>query len=447
MLDKENVKLGLIDRLRVLLKRREAEKLEDERLKLEPNGEYHPDYSEADKLEEELRAKKLAKLQAKQQRKMARLNKKMGVQSLEPAKAEEKEVKPLLEVIDEMNKNTLDFMLNKPLKSKEDAYENIIEMQRYLSYPHDDIPNAVESINSKYAAIAEHFGQDALEKGMKCAEIDEGLIEMYEVMPIKQRVQMEDRIMRDGKLAETLNELRYQPEKSENLTGEIVLYRAVYAHMVAGQREAENYQAEEKQEEKPKQNNFEKSEEGYKEVPYTLNYIKVSPETIKSMREQILEEDKKTLDAMLDKPLKSKEDAYENIIEMQRYLSYPHDDIPNAVESINSKYAAIAEHFGQDALEKGMKCAEIDEGLIEMYEVMPIKQRVQMEDRIMRDGKLAETLNELRYQPEKSENLTGEIVLYQAVYAHMVAQMKDEQNRGLEQNEAMQGESLHEQLM
>ncbi len=43
----ENIKLGILDRFRVYLKRKEAEKTEEERRKYEPNDDYCPDYSKA----------------------------------------------------------------------------------------------------------------------------------------------------------------------------------------------------------------------------------------------------------------------------------------------------------------------------------------------------------------------------------------------------------------
>lgn len=81
-MDYSNVKLGMIDRFKVFLKRREAEKTEDERLKYEPNDDYNPDYSEAKQLEQELLSKKIAKLKAKEEKRMAKQNKKEGVKLL-----------------------------------------------------------------------------------------------------------------------------------------------------------------------------------------------------------------------------------------------------------------------------------------------------------------------------------------------------------------------------
>lgn len=84
-MDYSNVKLGMIDRFKVFLKRREAEKTEDERLKYEPNDDYNPDYSEAKQLEQELLSRKIAKLKAKEERRIAKQNKKEGVKLLAEA--------------------------------------------------------------------------------------------------------------------------------------------------------------------------------------------------------------------------------------------------------------------------------------------------------------------------------------------------------------------------
>ncbi len=78
----ENVKLGPIDRFKVYLKRREAEKTEDERRKYEPNDDYNPDYSRAEALENELLNKKIAKLKAKDEKRQAKQNKRNHVQML-----------------------------------------------------------------------------------------------------------------------------------------------------------------------------------------------------------------------------------------------------------------------------------------------------------------------------------------------------------------------------
>lgn len=84
-MDYSNVKLGMIDRFKVFLKRREAEKTEDERLKYETNDDYNPDYSEAKQLEQELLSRKIAKLKAKEERRIAKQNKKEGVKLLAEA--------------------------------------------------------------------------------------------------------------------------------------------------------------------------------------------------------------------------------------------------------------------------------------------------------------------------------------------------------------------------
>ena len=82
-MDYSNVKLGILDKFKVYLKRRQAEKAENERRKYEPNDDYMPDFSEADQLEQELLQKKIARLKSRDEKRQAKLNKRNHVQLLQ----------------------------------------------------------------------------------------------------------------------------------------------------------------------------------------------------------------------------------------------------------------------------------------------------------------------------------------------------------------------------
>lgn len=185
----------------------------------------------------------------------------------------------------------------------------------------------------------------------------------------------------------------------------------------------------------------------YKEPENKLSYIELPPDTIKNTLEQITEKNERSLDIMVGKELNSKEDAYENIVELQRFLSYPHDDIPNAADKANQKFQAIESILGRDILQKGMEIAEVDANLISMTETMAVQDRTKIESEIVKDPKLAEQLNYLRYNPQEAKKQTGEVVKYQAVYSKMIADMRDKQNCAAKNNPNKEGKNLNEQLI
>ena len=141
-----------------------------------------------------------------------------------------------------------------------------------------------------------------------------------------------------------------------------------------------------------------------------------------------IEHEQKKLDQMLGKKLKSEIDAYEYIIELQTFLSYPHDNLPNLENKVNEKLFYIQNTLGKDILNKGIQIYEVDKSLKEMYSTISIEDRVKLEQEILNNPNLSEQLTYLRYNPEDSKKQTGEIVNNQAVYSKMMEKARENEN-------------------
>lgn len=165
-------------------------------------------------------------------------------------------------------------------------------------------------------------------------------------------------------------------------------------------------------------------------LPNTIKQYKVPSDTIKSPVEMALEQEEKRLEQMLRKELNSEKDAYDNIVELQTFLNYPHDNIPDVENRINEKLFYIQNILGKDVLDKGMQIYENDKALKEMYNTISIVDTVRLKEKILNNPILSKQLNDLRYNPEKSKKSTGRIVLYQAVFSKMI----EEENNPMIQN-------------
>lgn len=172
---------------------------------------------------------------------------------------------------------------------------------------------------------------------------------------------------------------------------------------------------------------------------------KVDIDPVQAAVEESLREEQRTLDYMIGKELNSKEDAYENIVELQRFLSFPHDHIPNVADIVSKKFEAISQLLGSDILEKGMEIAQMDQNLIKKQETMLFHDREKMQNEIINNPDLANYLKHLRYNPEEAKKQQiGEIVGYQAVYAKMIEEVVDKQNR--EQSQSVQSNDINAEL-
>ena len=156
-----------------------------------------------------------------------------------------------------------------------------------------------------------------------------------------------------------------------------------------------------------------------------LDQYKVPENTIKSPIEMHMEREQKRLDYILGKEIKSETDAYENIVDLQSFLSYPHDYLPYAEQKVNEKLYNIQNILGHDILNKGIQIYEYDKSLKEMYSTIPVEKRCKLEQEIINNPKLSQDLAFLRYNPEESRKQTGGIVDYQAVYSKMTEKAKD----------------------
>ena len=164
-----------------------------------------------------------------------------------------------------------------------------------------------------------------------------------------------------------------------------------------------------------------------------LEYLKVCGEKVKKPVEKMKEEEIKRFETILSRELNSEKDAYDNILEMEEFLSKPHDYIPDARNKANEKLYAIQNIMGKDILEKGIEIHELDKTFKEIYSVMSLEERLKKEQEIIKSPKLAEQLNYLRYNPRLSKKLEGEIIEYQAVYSKMMEEARikeyEEQNK------------------
>lgn len=156
-----------------------------------------------------------------------------------------------------------------------------------------------------------------------------------------------------------------------------------------------------------------------------LDQYKVPEDTVKSPIKMHIEREQKRLDYILGKEIKSETDAYENIVDLQTFLSYPHDYLPYAELKINEKLYNIQNILGPDILNKGIKIYENDKASKGFYSCMTFEERCKLEQEIINNPKLSQDLSSLRYNPDKVKKLTGPIVDYLAVYAKMTEEAKD----------------------
>ncbi len=157
-----------------------------------------------------------------------------------------------------------------------------------------------------------------------------------------------------------------------------------------------------------------------------MDQYKVSNTPICDLARKQLEDSKKRLEQLLAKPLKSEKEVYDNIVQLKRFLSYPHDHIPDAENRINEKLYFIQQELGKDVLDKGIKMYELHEARQAMYTAISVNERVRIENEIVQHSALAEKLDEIRYNPEKYKNLTGKYAIYLIVYCNMVEREMDE---------------------
>lgn len=305
-------------------------------------------------------------------------------------KISEDTVKSPAEFALENDKKQLELMLSRELNSKEDAYENIVEMERFLSYPHDNLPDAQQKIYEKYDAISRALGKDILDKGIEISNADKALHEMLVTMDVKTKEKIKNEIINNPDLANRLSYLRYHPEVSSKQKGAIVGYEAVYSNMVEEVRE----------------NSTPDKEKNSNDVVIDL----------------LTEYDRTALETMLNRELNSKEDAYENIVEMELFLSHPHAHIPEADDKIDEKLEAIRNILGQDVLEKGLEISDMAKDQHDSFVTMPFEERLKCEKEILENPDLAEQLSYLRYHPEISMKQSGPeaMIGHKAVYSNMV---------------------------
>ena len=157
------------------------------------------------------------------------------------------------------------------------------------------------------------------------------------------------------------------------------------------------------------------------EKPNTLKQYTVPKDTI--INYSVLLEQKR-LDQMLEKQITNEIDAYENIVELQNFLSYPHDTIPDVENKINEKLFYIQETFGHDVLNKGIEIYKMDKDSNAIYSTLSLQERVNLRQEILNNPELSEQLNNLRYDPEKTKTLTGKIAILSAVYSNMIQESK-----------------------
>lgn len=156
-----------------------------------------------------------------------------------------------------------------------------------------------------------------------------------------------------------------------------------------------------------------------------LDQYKVPEDTVKSPIEMHIEREQKRLDYILGKEIKSETDAYENIVDLQTFLSYPHDYLPYAELKINEKLYNIQNILGPDILNKGIKIYENDKASKGFYSCMTFEERCKLEQEIINNPKLSQDLASLRYNPEESRKQTGEVIACQAVYSKMTEEAKN----------------------
>lgn len=151
----------------------------------------------------------------------------------------------------------------------------------------------------------------------------------------------------------------------------------------------------------------------------SLDKYKVPQDSVKSFVEIFMENEKKRFEKLLGKPLKTKKDAYDNICELQLFISHPHDFIPDAENRVNEKLYYIQEIYGKEILDKGIMIYEQQKSLESFPNTMSLEERNKITQEIMNDPELAKQLNYMKYHPEEFKNLTGKYAIYLAVYFSM----------------------------
>ena len=133
-----------------------------------------------------------------------------------------------LKQLDEYDEKRLQYMLNRPINTVEDAYENIIELERFIKYPHDNLQNVVARVHYKYNYICEKYGVEVLENGMKIYERN------ADISHYLGEEQIVEEILTNPVLSERLNYYRYHIEVP--VPSNLVKYLRVYSYMVEQER-------------------------------------------------------------------------------------------------------------------------------------------------------------------------------------------------------------------
>lgn len=218
-------KLSFIDKIRFRLRVRQQEKLEDKRQALE-----HDDRIPVDKqgIINELLAERYNKKNKIKSLPITENNIKRS-NTLKQYEIPKDTIKNPIEIL---KQKELEQILGKSITSKIDAYENIIDLQTFLSYPHDIIPDAENKINEKLFYIQEVLGHDVLNKGIQIYENDKFLRDITTTLSLQDKNSLRQKILNNPKLSEQLNNLRYNPEKTKEQSGKIINLLAIYSNMV-----------------------------------------------------------------------------------------------------------------------------------------------------------------------------------------------------------------------
>lgn len=218
-------KLSFIDKIRFRLRVRQQEKLEDKRQALE-----HDDRIPVDKqgIINELLAERYNKKNKIKSLPITENNIKRS-NTLKQYEIPKDTIKNPIEIL---KQKELEQILGKSITSKIDAYENIIDLQTFLSYPHDIIPDAENKINEKLFYIQEALGHDVLNKGIQIYENDKFLRDITTTLSLQDKNSLRQKILNNPKLSEQLNNLRYNPEKTKEQSGKIINLLAIYSNMV-----------------------------------------------------------------------------------------------------------------------------------------------------------------------------------------------------------------------
>ena len=205
-------KLTFIDKIRFKLRVRKQEKIEDKRQNIEHDDRIPVDTQKiinellAERENKRNKAKSLPAPELSESKVVKKENK------LDQYKVPENTIKSPIKIHIEREQKRLDYILGKEIKSETDAYENIVDLQTFLSYPHNYLPYAELKINEKLYNIQNILGPDILNKGIKIYENDKSLKEIYNTIPVEKRYKLEQEIINNQKLSQDLAFLRYNPE-------------------------------------------------------------------------------------------------------------------------------------------------------------------------------------------------------------------------------------------